>query len=298
MSQAATSLEAGWRPDPSGRFEWRYWDGGWTNRVANSAPGAALPTAPAAPPSPPGQPAPHPEPQQTQTAPPPMAPQHEPVAPAVAYAAAAPETAPVARVEPFGVPPVTAAPAPAAEPVPARPSVWARVVLFVRSFADQPESYHSPNAREPLPDDGRHESMMTAAPGNYGHAGITALAAVGIAFGAYLPWLSGTIGIATFHRSGFDEGLGLGYCIGAGALALSALLSVRMRIFKWLTMGLAFVLAGFVARDLLNTYDAMQAMNAARSVDANVGMGLWIMIVSVAIAMIASVRLSEDQKIG
>jgi hypothetical protein len=140
--------------------------------------------------------------------------------------------------------------------------------------------------------------MMTAAPGNYGHAAFVTLAACGIAFGAYLPWLTGTIGIASFHRSGFDQGLGLGYCIGAMALTVSALLSVRMRIFKWLTMGLALVLAGFVVRDLLDTYDSMQAMNAARSVDANVGMGLWIMIVSAAIAMIASVRLSEDQKIG
>ena len=36
MSQVAASTEPGWRPDPSGRYEWRYWDGGWTNRVANS----------------------------------------------------------------------------------------------------------------------------------------------------------------------------------------------------------------------------------------------------------------------
>ena len=40
MSQTATPTEPGWRPDPSGRYEWRYWDGGWTNRVANSAPTA------------------------------------------------------------------------------------------------------------------------------------------------------------------------------------------------------------------------------------------------------------------
>jgi uncharacterized membrane protein YidH (DUF202 family) len=71
-----------------------------------------------------------------------------------------------------------------------------------------------------------------------------------------------------------------------------------MRIFKWLTMALAFVLAGLVVRDLLHTYDLMRTMNDARAVDANIGMGIWIMIVSVAIAMIASVRLSEDQKIG
>ncbi len=200
-------------------------------------------------------------------------------------------------MEPFGVAGTTA---PVAEPQPTRErrSLWARFVGFFRSFADQPESYHSPQAPEPIPTDDRNESMMTAAPGNYGFAGITALAACGIVGGAYLPWLSGTIGISAFHRSGFDQGLGLGYSIGAMALAISALLSVHMRVFKWLTMALAFVLAGFVVRDLLDTYDAMQTMNAARSVDANVGMGLWVMMVSSAVAMIASVRLSEDEKIG
>jgi hypothetical protein len=270
MSQVATSVEPGWRPDPSGRFEWRYWDGGWTNRVANAAPVAAAPGVPAA-------------------------------IPAALEAGPTPSptaaTQPVARVEPFGVA-TTTAPAPAPRRTRRRRSPWAVVFGFVRSFADQPESYHSANAREPIPSDGRHESMMSAAPGNYGHAGFVALAACGIAVGAYLPWLSGTIGIASFHRSGFDQGLGVSYSIGVAALALSALLSVRMRIFKWLTMALTLVMAGFVVRDLLNTYDAMQTMNAARSVDANVGMGLWIMIVSVAIAMIAAVRLSEDQKIG
>src|SRR5205809_5664520 len=48
MSQVTTPTEPGWLPDPSGRYEWRYWDGGWTNRVANSAPGTpAEPPAPA-----------------------------------------------------------------------------------------------------------------------------------------------------------------------------------------------------------------------------------------------------------
>src|SRR5690242_4686253 len=40
MSEAVETRPAGWRPDPSGRYEWRYWDGGWTNRVANSSPSA------------------------------------------------------------------------------------------------------------------------------------------------------------------------------------------------------------------------------------------------------------------
>lgn len=268
MSEVATSVEPGWRPDPSGRFEWRYWDGGWTNRVANSATGASLPAA-----------------LPTSTAE--LSP--APIEPAE----------PVARVEPFGVATTTApVTEPESKPTRRRRSPRAVVVAFFRSFADQPESYRAANAREPIPSDGRHESMMSAPPGNYGLAGFVALAACGIAGGAYLPWLSGTIGIASFHRSGFDDGLGLGYWIGAMALALSALLSVRMRIFTWLTMGLAFVLAGFVVRDLLDTYDSMQTMNTARGVNANIGMGLWIMIISVAIAMIASVRLSEDQKIG
>ncbi len=287
MSQVATSLEPGWRPDPSGRYEWRYWDGGWTNRVANSGPAAALRSAP---------PAPAPAPPAAPPAPDVPAPVPAPAAAPAADATPEPVTPEaVARVEPFGV--ATTTP-PEPQPVGERRSPWARFVAFIRSFADQPESYRSTQAREPIPSDGRNESMMTAAPGNYGYAGITALAACGIVGGAYLPWLSGTIGVATFHRSGFDQGLGLGYAIGATALAISALLSVHMRIVKWLTIILAFLLAGFVARDLLNTYDAMQTMNSARSVDANVGMGLWVMIVAAAVAMIASVRLSEDQKIG
>ena len=61
MSQVQSSTEPGWRPDPSGRFEWRYWDGGWTNRVANSVP------------APTGAPAPSPEP--APVTPAPIAPQ-------------------------------------------------------------------------------------------------------------------------------------------------------------------------------------------------------------------------------
>ena len=171
-------------------------------------------------------------------------------------------------------------------------------VGFFRSFADQPESYHSSLARTPLPPDARGEQMVSTAPGNYGHSGFVALAACGIVAGAYLPWISGTIGLVHFHRSGFDDGLGLGYSIGAMALAISALLSVRMRVFRWLTVVLSFVLAGFVVRDVLHSYDAMQTMNTSRAVDANVGWGLWVMIVAVSIAMIAAVRLSEDGKIN
>lgn len=287
MSQVTTPTEPGWLPDPSGRYEWRYWDGGWTNRVANSTPAAPAlttpepapaPTAVAVAPPAPSAPAPSADP----------APATEP-APALTARDAVPRV-------PFGTDP---GPAPqAAPPRKQRRTPWAVVVDFFRSFADQPESYHNTLAREPLPPDPRGERIVGTAPGNYGHAMIVALAAVGIVVGAYLPWISGTISLAKFGRSGFDAGLGLGYCIGAMALACSALLSVRMRAFRWLTIILSFTIAGFVVKDVLNSYDAMQEMNRYRTVNADVGWGLWIMIVAAAIGMIGAVRLSEDEKIG
>jgi len=37
MTNSTTSLEPGWRPDPSGRYEYRYWDGHtWTAHVADN----------------------------------------------------------------------------------------------------------------------------------------------------------------------------------------------------------------------------------------------------------------------
>jgi hypothetical protein len=277
VSQVGTTVEPGWRPDPSGRFDWRYWDGGWTNRVANSAP-AAPAAPPAAPSAVPEAVAQSPEAVETEPGPVEMA-----VAP---------------RVEPFGpeVPSTPLPPPPPPTPTKRRRTPWAWLVAFFRSFADQPESYHSPDAAPELPPVPRGEYIV-APPGNYGLAGIVALAACGIAGGAYLPWLSGTIDGIPFHRSGFDLGHGWGYSLGAMALALSALLAVRMRMLRWVTMILSLVLAGFVVRDLMSTYDSMQSMNLARAVAANVGDGLLIMVVSAAIAMFAAVRLSEDEKI-
>jgi hypothetical protein len=309
MSQLTTPTEPGWLPDPSGRYEWRYWDGGWTNRVANSAPPAA-PTAPApAPPAsaaPVSPPAPTPATVPASAAPAPVGPVSPPASvPEPAPVASTPDPAPalsardaVPRV-PFGTDPTSspdaAVVAPDRKP---RRTPWAVVTGFFRSLAEQPESYHNPLARAPLPPDPRGERLVGRAPGNYGHAMIVASAAACIVVGAYLPWISGTVGLAKFTRSGFDSGLGLGYSIGAAALACSALLSVRMRVLRWLTIVLSFVITGFVVRDVLHSYDAMQQMNRAANVDVNVGWGLWIMIVGGAIAMIGAVRLSEDEKIS
>jgi hypothetical protein len=173
---------------------------------------------------------------------------------------------------------------------------WAWFVGFVRSFADQPESYQSPHAAPALPPDPRDEHAV-AVPGNYGAAGLVALAAGGVAAGAYLPWLKWSIGGLSLQETGMDLGHFWAYALGAAILALSALLSVQMRKLRWLTMGLTLAITGFVVRDLLDTYDQMQAKNTLAQVDANLGMGLMIMVVSAAIAMIAAVRLTEREKI-
>ena len=222
----------------------------------------------------------------------PPAPPAAPVSPEPAVTAASP----AAPVQPFGVE-SPSAPAEPAAPARERKTPWAWAAAFARSFADQPDSFHGDLPDTELPPDPRGERMVATAPGNYGHAGIIALAACGIAGGAYLPWLSGTIDTISFHRTGFDLGHGFGYCAGAAALALSALIGVRFAILRWVTLAVAIVLAGFIVRDLVNTYDDMQTLNMAARVSANVGEGLWIMIVSSAISLIALVRSNEDEKI-
>ena len=46
MDSVVEALTKGWHRDPSDRYEWRYWDGGWTNRVANSVAAAPPDSAP------------------------------------------------------------------------------------------------------------------------------------------------------------------------------------------------------------------------------------------------------------
>ncbi len=294
MTNSTTSLEPGWRPDPSGRYEYRYWDGQWTNRVANSTPGGGPGPAPAPVATAPA-PASRPAPVDTAPAPP---------ASALAVAAAVGPGAPgapgtSAPIAPFGVEDPAAlrtAPAKPAKPAKVKVGFLARIRGFFRSFVDEDESYKSPLAGPDLEPRRRHALEMHS-PANYGRAGIVALAAGGLATGAYLPWLQWTVDGITFHRTGFDMGRGWGYWIGAVALAIAALLSVQMRKMRWVAMGVAMVLTGCVVWDLLQTYDTMQQMNLSSTVVAEIGTGLWIMVGSAAVAMIAGFRLGEDDKI-
>ena len=286
MTNSTTSLEPGWRPDPSGRYEYRYWDGQWTNRVANSTPGAGPGPAPAPVASAPAA---------SRSAPVDTAP--APPASALAVAAAVGPGGP-APIAPFGVEDAGAlrsAPTEPAKPAKVKVGFRARFRGFLRSFVDEDESYKSPLAGPDIEPHHRHALVMES-PANYGRAGIVALAAGGLATGAYLPWLQWTVDGITFHRTGFDMGRGWGYWIGAVALAIAALLSVQMRKMRWVAMGVAMALTGCVVWDLLQTYDTMQQMNLSSTVAAEIGTGLWIMVGSAAVAMIAGFRLGEDDK--
>ena len=232
MSQVDTTAEPGWRPDPSGRFDWRYWDGGWTNRVANAERSAGpMPrsrAAPAAAPAPrASRSAPVAAPSPVASAVPAPAPRRSPPSPAVPIAAAA-AVAPLRAVSSRAIRCRRAVDRVAPAPLAAAGSPAAHAVGVVRSRS----SARSPTSRSrttrpdraEAPAGPTRESTSSPRPGNYGLAGLVALAACGIAGGAYLPWLSGTIDGIPFHQSGFDMGHGLGYSVGAAALALSALL--------------------------------------------------------------------------
>ena len=332
MSDVLESTEPGWRPDPSGRYEWRYWDNGWTNRVANSVRGKAptppQPEVPAPPasvvtpaavvtPAPEVAPAPAPAPEVD-----PFAVLRIPRRPEPAFEEGAPEPAPqpvaapelvapaVAEVipthatrhdgssgtawdAPYTMPGTTPDDAPDERRAVTRG--FAGVLGFVRSFWEQPESYHSPKAGIEL--QAHPHSSQLEQPANYARAGLVMLAACGVAVGAYLPWISGTVGLAAFERTGYDMGRAWGFTWVAAAFVVAAMLATRRRVMGWVTMGMAVLVAGLVARQLLLVHDQVQGLNTGQAVDANVGVGLWIMLASAAIGLVAAFRFDGTEQI-
>ena len=134
-----------------------------------------------------------------------------------------------------------------------RRTPWRVMADFVRSFADQPESYHSDLAREPLPDDGRGEphSLRRARElrprrhrGRRRRVRRRDRGVPALDLRHHRDRQFRTVRLRPGPRRSATR-------IGAIALAVSALLSVRMRVFRWLTVVLSFVIAGFVVRDLL-----------------------------------------------
>ncbi len=283
MSSIIEVKPKGWRPDPSGKYEWRYWDGGWTNRVANSAaPAEPLPSAlaPAAA-LPPPDPRPRPGRYGAE-----LPRSESELAVLKAVAAGRQSVADLAAPPSAQSDPVARVP---------RTGLWAAVVRWCRSFTDEPESYHSPKAGIALPNHPEQISILAATPANYGRAGLVVLAAFGIGVGAYLPWLSGTIDSMPFERTGLDLGRSWGFTWLAAGLALAAILGVRLRPLRWVNMTLAVLMAGLVARELIDVNQQVANMNVAVVVKADVGIGLWIMLVSAAGGLIASFRIGTPE---
>lgn len=297
MNEVLAATEPGWRPDPSGRYEWRYWDGGWTNRVANSA----RPAEPEPEPQPePVEPAPAADPFAALRSQAPVADPFtalRPPAPSVAPAPAPVFTFPTSHDGTSGT--VWDAPytggeaAPAPDPRPA--GIRARIAAFVRSFWEQPESYHSPHAGPDVPPHPREAEL--APPTNYGRAGLVMLAACGVAIGAYLPWLAGSIDAIPFERTGYEEGHAWGFTWAAAAFAVAAVLGARRKVFGWVTMGLSVVVAALVAHQLLDVHERVVDLNQGPTASVDVGIGLWIMLVAAAIGLIAAFRLDGGGKI-
>ena len=98
-----------------------------------------------------------------------------------------------------------------------------------------------------------------------------------------------------FDRTGLELGRSWGFTWLAAALALAAILGVRLQPLRWVNMTLAVVVACLVARELIDINQQITTMNAAVVVRADVGIGLWIMLVSAAGALIASFRIGTPE---
>ena len=177
-----------------------------------------------------------------------------------------------------------------------RTAPWPAVVRWFRSFSDEPESYHSPKAGVALEPHSDQISILAATPANYGRAGLVALAACGVGIGAYLPWLSGDHRRPAVRENRPPTRARLGLRLAArGALALAAMLGVRVRPLRWVNMGLAILVAALVAHELVDVNQQINQMNVGALVKADVGIGLWIMLVSTAGTLIASFRIGAPE---
>ena len=258
MGDAATIVEPGWHPDPLGRHDWRYWDGGWTSRVADSRPRRDAP------------------------------PSYEPGAlPAPIAGARPPDGRSGRSAEQYAAPPVP--------PVTRADDGWASTessLLLAPPPAPvkvRPERRNREQPRRPV------ESLIVGErPGSYAGAMLVVVAAFGIGVGASLPWVSGSLNFVTFRQTGFDSGDGWYFVYGAVVLGVAALLAGQLRPARLLPLALSLTLAGFVIHEILKTNDLVSTINRGANGRLDVGVGLWLMAGSALIAAIESLRLARD----
>ena len=250
LEEAAVATDAGWRPDPTGRYEWRYWDGGWTNRVASSRPSGTAERrdrrpgtrrrrrlTPRACPDGRGLPA-------TAARGPGQRPQQHRRSLRSRPAAAADRGSRVTR---------------AAEHrcrsrcrcVPGAP-----VVGFFTSFVERAGVVPLRSAVDIDPRSPWREHARTATPPTTAGPASSHSPRAASRSARSCPWLSGTIDGIPFERTGFEENHGWSFTIARRrARAARRCSRVRLRPLRWVTMGMALVLAGLTFRDLVHFHD-------------------------------------------
>jgi hypothetical protein len=135
--------------------------------------------------------------------------------------------------------------------------------------------------------------LFMSSPVDYGRAMLVMFAAIVLGLGAGLPWLSGYIGGASFHRSGVSVGDGWYFTAGAVALAVAAVAAGRYRILRLVPLWLSLAISVLTVRELLNVYGLMTSMNSAPNVSVGIGIGVWAITGASLVALGASWRLGE-----
>jgi hypothetical protein len=302
MSTSKVALEPGWHPDPSGRHDWRYWDGEWTSHVADQpkdAPVAALPAAlPGAwvePPAPAG------------------APGGAVVAPAVAGAGTALLAPPASR--------------PSGEPAPRRVASWLTGLLGARRPArattlpavpalagtagatvpaepgpvevEGGPARHMGVAmapRNPGPAvrvNAPHLTMQPAVPIDFGRAVLVVVASVLIGIAPYLPWTESQFATFSFQQTGVDLHHGWYFVVGAVALGVGALACARWRVLRFPLVGLAAALLAFSIYELFEILDTIRVNNLSDTSRMTIGYGLWGLQAATAAGVMTAFGLAQ-----
>ncbi len=312
MSIPQQVLEPGWHPDPFGRHDWRYWDGTWTNHVADAATAPSDPEPPGAAKAQEPQPAPDPDPEPG------------PFSELQAFDHATAFTAPDLGAPPAGLEEATGfdsslgehlipAEVPAPEPDVAMdglPSIVSRGAVAVAPVATDDEDVVAPPSRwrrrkQLAPQHAipglvlAPEHHPVALPGyanpiNFGRAGIVMLAAFAVAASAYLPWMTSTIGQFHYEQTGMETGHGWYFVVGGGALAIFALVAARFRLLRLAPLGVAIAMFATASSELVSTVDRADDLStSAIGTQIHLGAGMFALMGFTALAVLASLRLAS-----
>ncbi len=295
-------LEPGWHPDPFGRHDWRYWDGNWTNHVADAATAPADPRAEAAPP----------EVDE-------LAPLREPIVDSTSFFAAPDLGAP-----PFDLGEATGFESSLAEQLHAHdtPEPEPDVVMDeLPSKATRGAVAVAPQPREDDEDDAPVQSrwrrrkqlasqhavpgvvlppmhhpvsMPGSSPIDFGRAAIVMLSAFAIGVSAYLPWTISSVGEFRYEQTGMETGHGWYFVAGGVGMALFALVAARFRVLRLAPLGVAIAMFATASSELVRTVDNQNNLeSSAIAMRIHLGAGMFALLGFSALGVLASLRLSS-----